>query len=34
MDSGISPLQLIVGLVGMMSYVGFLMFLLLRMAGT
>lgn len=34
MDSGISPLQLIVGLVGMVSYIGFLMFLLVRIAGT
>jgi len=30
-DSGISPLQLTLGIIGFAGYVGFLMFLLARM---
>jgi len=34
MDSGISRLQLVLGLIGLLSYVGFLTFLVVRMAGS
>jgi hypothetical protein len=34
MDSGISRLQLALGLIGLVSYVGFLAFLVIRMASS